>query len=35
MIKDEINKGTKQGKELWKAIKAGDEVPDAFITQSI
>jgi len=28
MIKNEINKGTKQGKDLWKAIKNGDEIPD-------
>jgi len=28
MIKNEINKGTKQEKDLWKAIKNGDEIPD-------
>ena len=35
MIKSEINKGTKEGKDLWKAIKSGEAIPDAFVTNSI
>ena len=35
MVKNEIGKKTKQGKQLWKAMKEGAPLPDQYIASII
>jgi hypothetical protein len=35
MIKNEIGKNTKKGKDLWKSIKSGEAMPDDFLAATI
>lgn len=35
MVKNEIGKNTRAGKQMWKTLKSGDPVPDTFVQDII